>query len=92
MEKPKGAGLRDAADLAGEQDCTRQAVYSAISRGWLPCIPVGRRKKMSASAYAYHAKHGWGPDVPRYGTAEAVEFQRERDAEKAAARAAAEAA
>lgn len=89
IEYPKLAGLRDAADLA-RGVCTPQAVYSAIRQGYLPCTPVGRLKKMTPAAFAFHARFGWGPGVPRHGTAEAVEYQRQRDAEEAAARAAIE--
>lgn len=87
MERPKSAELRDVVDLARDR-CTKQAVYQAVRRGWLPVIPLGKLKKMTAPAFDYHLRFGWGPDVPKHGTAAAVEFQRERDAEDAAARAA----
>ncbi len=90
MERPKSAELRDVVDLARDR-CTKQAVYQAVRRGWLPVIPLGKLKKMTPAAFEYHMRFGWGPDVPKYGTAAAVDFQRQRDDEEAAAQAAAEA-
>lgn len=62
IERPKTAELRDAVDLAQDR-CTKQAVYQAVRRGWLPVIPLGRLKKMTASAFEYHMRFGWGPGV-----------------------------
>lgn len=76
MEKPKTAALNDLADLAPEMGVTGAAVYAAARKGWIPVIPCGRRLKMTPAAYAYHRRFGWGPNVPRHGTAEAVEYER----------------
>ena len=83
MERPNTAPLRDLADLAAAADVTKQAVYQAGRKGWVPVIPFGRRLKMTVAAYEYHARFGYGPTVPRHGTAEAVAYERERAAEAA---------
>jgi hypothetical protein len=89
MVKPKSAGLRPVVDLAKEGDrCTPQAIYGAVRRGWLPVTTYGKLQKITQEAYDFHDRFGWGPGVPRHGTAEAVAYQRQRDAEEAAARAA----
>ena len=92
LEKPKTAGLHDAAELAESAGVATQSVYNAMRMGWVAYKQMGRLKKLTADGYEYHRRFGWGPGIPRHGTAAAVEYQRERDAEEAAARAAAEAA
>ena len=85
MEKPRVAALRDLADLAAEGAITPQAVYQAARKGYVPFIPFGRRLKMTEAAFQYHARFGYGPTVPRHGTAEAAEYERRQTAEDATA-------
>ena len=69
-EEPKTAPLRPAADLAEPLDCTAAAVYKGVKNGHIPVIWVGNRAKITIDTYQYHAQHGYGPNVPPYGSEE----------------------
>src|SRR5687768_5658531 len=61
LERPKSAGLRDAAELAESADVAPQSVYNAMKNAWVPYKQVGRLKKLTQQAFAYHSRFGWAP-------------------------------
>lgn len=69
LEIPTRSPVRPLADLAAPLGVTKAAIYRAFRVGHIGgCLCAGSAIKIRLDAFAYHAEHGYGPRVPKYGT------------------------